>query len=179
MDARTLQHVGRHADLTPRLVVDALTFAVLCGHDDKSFFQGGHVVLGVGVGGLDTLLEIATLLNQVHALQGIGLGDAGLDGFQSLAERLGRNLSPPPRPVLLEGHEVATDRIPLTTTGSERTFVLVAKRGFALSFAGRHDTIIAGIGPLCKAPPLKADPIEQWSSSGAATRLVFSEGLGG
>jgi hypothetical protein len=115
----------------------------------------------------------------VHALQGIGMGNPGLDGVQSLGERLGRNLSPAPRPVLLEGHEVAADRISLTTACSERSFVLVAKRGFGLSLAGRHDTIVARIGLMRKASPPQVDPIVESPSSGTTTPVVFSEEIAG
>ena len=151
MDPSALQHVSGDADLAPRLVINSLALAVLGGDDDECIFESGHVVFGVRIGGLDTLLEIATLLNEVNTLQGIGVGDAGFDAFKSLAERLGRNLSPAPRPVLLEGHEVAPDCISLTTACSERTFVLVTEGGFGLSLTGRHGTIVARIASICNA----------------------------
>ena len=87
-DAGLLQHVGRHAELAPRGVGDALALRVL----RRRLHEGGLERRQVDLGAhrLELLLEVHALLHELELLERRAVGVGRVDGGEALLDRFRR-----------------------------------------------------------------------------------------
>ena len=144
MDPGASQHVGRHTDLTPCLVLDPFAVAVFGRDDDEGLLESFDVDLVGVLGGGEAPIEVPTLLNEMGPLERVSGSDLAVDLVASRHEGLGAHLTTAAGPVLFERHEITAHRIPLAATLSKGVLVLVAESGLALglSFPWRHTTSV-------------------------------------
>lgn len=116
MDPGLLQHLCRHASLTPRGVVDSLAEAVVSGDSNERLLQLGKVVFGFGVSTFNAALEVTALLNHVDPLQWIGRCELGLEVFKTGFQSVSARRAPTARLGPFQRNEVPTYRISLAPT---------------------------------------------------------------
>lgn len=152
MNACSREHISGNADLSPSLVLDALSLTVFGGNVHESVLEGAHVNFTMVFCSGKTTLEVAALLDQMSPLQGISSGDLQLDLIPSSLQGFKAHLTPASRLVLLECDEVAANGIPLTPARCEGVFVLVCEGSLLLwlSFAGRHSSSLTKNRRSCK-----------------------------
>lgn len=153
MDPSASQDIGGHPDVAPRLVLDPLALAVLGSNVDKGFFESFDVNLICDFITCDPAVQIATLLDEMRPLEGIGNGNFRVDLISPRNQRFGAHLSAAARSVLLEGHKVTAYGIPLATALREGILVGISESALALglSFPWRHITSVAAIAKKCNS----------------------------
>ena len=121
------QDLRGHTCLAPGGVVDALAAPVFqCGLDEGAL-QRRNVLVAI-IGCKSTLNDLA-LLNEMQALQRIGIAQAVLDFVQLTRQGLAARPTPATRAAALESFEIATNGKTLRTPSSESCLVLDSHNG--------------------------------------------------
>ena len=147
MDSCLLKDLGRDTRLAPGRVVDPLTPSVIGGNRDEGLLELGQVVLGLAARSLDTPLEIASLLDQMHALECVGGGELGLELIEACFQGVGARRAPSARLGPLQSDKIPADCISLAATFGKRVFVGRGKTRLGWLLSWWHTTSIAHNDP--------------------------------
>lgn len=139
-DARTGQHVSRNAEFSPCGVLDSLALPVVGSVSDKALFDRSHI--GLDLQRFDSRFDIPALLHQEQALDGLCLGNLGIDCVFLGVQRLRTLLATGTRPVSFEGLKIVPHCCGLDATRGNSRFVFVGHGSFA------HDVCIARRFPV-------------------------------
>ena len=87
LDAGSSEHLRRHTRLAPRRVIDAFSTPVLRRSINKSTLETGNVLATISRS--EAVFDALSLLDQVEALEWIGLAQFRLDLLQLTLEEIG------------------------------------------------------------------------------------------
>src|SRR6478735_2031395 len=122
-DTGLLQHAGRHAGLAPRRVADPPALAVTLGCLHEFQLELGQIDLVVH--GRHLARQVHALLDEIHAVERIGLGKLVLDDAEALLDRFWCPLAATLRLVSVDRFQITADRSALIAASREGCLVLI------------------------------------------------------
>ena len=139
-DSGASQHLRRHAEFTPRCVLDTLAPTVTRRMIDKSGLDRCHI--GFDLQRFGCSLNVATFLHQQQAFDGLGISDLCVDSAPLCRQRLGGLFATRTGAVGFEGLEIVADRRGLDATNCNSRFVFICHCSFC------HGACIADPQPV-------------------------------
>ena len=147
MHTGSTQHLCGNTGFAPGRVVDALALAVLRGGLYERALERGNVLAPVVRG--KTSLDALPLLNEVQALQGVGVAQTVLDIGELARQGLAARATPATGPAAFESFEIATNGKALSTAGGKCRLVLDSHNGALPGWS--HENTMAEIHAACNS----------------------------